>query len=140
MAKRSNACGLVVVVLIVSALAGCASSGTVKRLTAADASMLPGVWQGTVTPPGGSSTQPATLTIRPDGTYSTEAGAYSSAGKFEIKDGAVHFFSTSGSGGMGAGNRSGTESLMDRTTTWGLEGSGTGSVAGPYNFNFSKAK
>jgi hypothetical protein len=140
MGRQNNAYGFVVVVLILWALAGCASSGTVKQLTAADAVLLAGVWQGTVTPPGGSATQPGTLTIRPDGTYSTEAGAYSSTGKFQIKDGTVHFFSTSGSGGMGAGERSGTASLMDRTTTWGLEGSGRGSVAGPYNFNFSKAK
>ena len=75
-----------------------------------------------------------------DGTYTMEAGAYSSAGKAEIKDGAVQFVSTSGTGGLGVGERSGTAVVKDRTTTWGLEGSGRGSVAGPFNFNFNKTK
>ena len=140
MERRSNTYMVVVVALIASALAGCASSGTAKQLTAADASLLPGVWQGTVTAPGGSAHQPGTLTVRPDGTYTTEAGAFSSTGKLEIKGGEVHFVSTSGTGALGAGERSGTASLRDRTTTWVLEGAGRGSVAGPYNFTFSKAK
>jgi hypothetical protein len=129
------------VVLIVWTIAGCAaSSGTEKKLTAADAGLLPGVWQGRMNPPGGTSMVPATLTIRPDGTYTTEAGAFSSTGKAEIKDGIVHFFSTSGTGALGPGERSGTAVLKDRTTSWGLEGSGRGAIAGPYNFDFSKAK
>ena len=140
MAKRSNAYWLLAIVLIVSAVAGCASSGPTKQLTAADAALLQGVWQGRVTAPGGTASQPATLTIRPDGTYTTDAGAFSSTGKAEIKDGVVQFFSTSGTGGLAAGDRSGTASVIDRTTSWGLEGSGRASVAGPYNFDFSKAK
>jgi hypothetical protein len=140
MAKRSNTYMALGVVLIASALAGCASSGTAKPLTAADAALLPGVWQGTVTAPGGSARQPGTLTVRPDGTYTTEAGAFSSTGKLEIKDGVVHFVSTSGTGALGAGQRSGTASLRDQTTSWVLEGAGRGAVAGPYNFTFSKAK
>ncbi len=140
MATHGKMYGLVVVALIASALAGCASSGTARKLTAADAALLPGVWQGTVNPPGGSSRVPATLTVRPDRTYTMDAGAYSSAGKAEIKDGSVQFFSTSGTAALGAGQRSGTATLMDRTTSWGLEGSGSGAVAGPFNFDFSKAK
>ena len=82
----------------------------------------------------------ATLTVRPDGTYTTDAGAFSSTGKIEIKDGSVQFFSTSGTGPLGTGDRSGTATLMDRGTSWGLEGFGRGAVAGPFNFDFSKAK
>jgi hypothetical protein len=133
--------GVLMVVLGAAAIAGCAtSSGTERKLTAADAALLPGVWQGTVNPPGGSSMVPAVLTIRPDGTYTIEAGAFSSTGKAEIKDGVVQFVSTSGTGALAAGNRSGTAVLKDRTTSWGLEGSGRAAIAGPFDFNFSKAK
>jgi heat shock protein HslJ len=142
MAKQRKIVGLMVAVTVAWALAGCASTstGTAKKLTAADASLLPGVWQGRVNPPGTTGMVPATLTIRPDGTYTADAGAFSSSGKAEIKDGFVQFMSTSGTGSLGAGERSGTAVLMDRETTWGLAGSGHASVAGPYSFDFSKTK
>lgn len=128
------------IVFAVSTIAGCASTGTAKKLTAADAGLLPGVWTGTMNPPGGSGTIAGTLTIKPDGTYTVEAGAFTSTGKSEIKDGVVQFVSTGGSGALAAGDRSGSATLMDRDTRWGLVGSGRGSVAGPYNFEVSKAK
>jgi len=140
MPKRSNPFGLLLFALIASVLAGCASSGTTKQLTAADAALLTGTWQGRVIAPGGTASQPATLIVKPDGTYSVDAGAYSSTGQIEIKNGAVHFVSISGTGALAAGDRSGTASLVDRNTSWGLEGSGRGSTAGPYDFDFSKAK
>jgi hypothetical protein len=83
---------------------------------------------------------PGTLTIRPNGTYTLEAGAFSSTGKADIKDGGIQFVSTGGTGALGAGERSGTAVLKDRTTRWGLEGSGRAAVAGPFNFDFSKGK
>lgn len=131
---------LLIVGLIAWAMAGCASQGTAKKLTSADAALLPGTWSGRVNPPGGTGMVPATLTIRPDGTYSTNAGAFSTSGKAEIRDGYVQFFSTSGSGPTGAGDRNGTAVLMDRDTSWGLEGSGHASTGGPFNFSFSKQK
>src|SRR5262245_20564083 len=134
MAKQSKAHGLLIVTLVVWAITGCASQGIQKKLTPADAALLPGTWGGTVNPPGTTGIVPASLTIRPDGTYSTEAGAYSSAGKAEIKDGFVQFFSTAGSGALGAGDRSGSAVLMDRDTTWALVGSGHASTGGPFNF------
>src|SRR5215475_4416047 len=124
MATNRRVRGVLVVALIAWAIAGCASKGVQKKLTAADAGLLPGTWGGTVNPPGTTSTVPGTLTINPDGTYSTNAGAYSSTGKAEIKDGYVQFFSTSGSGALGAGDRNGSAVLMDRDTSWGLVGSG----------------
>jgi hypothetical protein len=104
MAKQRKAHRIIVVALIAWAITGCASQGTQKKLTAADAALLPGTWGGRVDPPGGSGMVPASLTIRPDGTYSTNAGAFSTSGKAEIRDGFVQFFSTSGSGPMGAGD------------------------------------
>jgi heat shock protein HslJ len=140
MATNSNARRLLAVVLIAWAIAGCASQGVEKKLTAGDANLLPGVWAGRVNPPGGTSMVPATLTINRDGTYTTSAGAFSTAGKAEIKDGFVQFFSTSGTGATGAGDRTGSAVVMDRDTSWGLVGSGHASTGGPFNFDFSKKK
>lgn len=140
MTRHTTRYGLWLAVWVACVVGGCASAGTAKKLTNADASLLPGVWQGTVNPPGGSTMLPGTLTIRPDGTYTTEAGAFSSTGKMEIKDGYVHFVSTGGTGALGAGERSGSAALMDRGSSWGLQGSGYAAVAGPFNFDFNKAK
>ena len=140
MAKQGKTHWLFIVALVALAITGCASQGVQKKLTAADAALLTGTWGGTVNPPGTTGMVPASLTVRPDGTYSTNAGAYSSSGKAEIKDGFVQFFSTAGSGGMGAGDRSGSAVLMDRDTTWALVGSGHASTGGPYNFEFTKKK
>ena len=140
MAKRMKTHGLLIVALVVWAVTGCASQGVQKKLTPGDAALLPGTWGGTVNPPGTTGMVPGSLTIRPDGTYSTNAGAYSTSGKAEIKDGFVQFFSTAGSGGMGAGDRSGSAVLMDRDTTWALVGSGHASTGGPFSFEFTKKK
>ena len=140
MVKRRKTQGFLIVALLAWAVTGCASQGTQKKLTAADAALLPGTWGGTVNPPGTTGIVPATLTIRPDGTYATEAGAFSTSGKAQIKDGFVQFFSTAGSGPMGAGDRSGSAVLMDRDTSWALVGSGHASTGGPFNFEFTKKK
>jgi heat shock protein HslJ len=125
--------------LVAGLVAGCAASGTVRKVTASDASLLTGTWTGNMYS-GQAPASTATLTVRPDGTYTTQAGAFSSTGKAEIKDGYVHFMSTSGTGGLAAGDRAGSATLMDRGSSWGLVGNGYGSTGGPYNFDFSKAK
>jgi hypothetical protein len=129
---------IAVAMLVAGLVAGCAS-GTVKKVTPADASLLTGTWAGNMYS-GQAPATTATLTVRPDGTYTTQAGAFSSTGKAEIKDGYVHFMSTSGTGGLAAGDRAGSATLMDRGSSWGLVGNGYGSTGGPYNFDFSKAK
>jgi hypothetical protein len=139
MAKKTNSRGIAVVVLVAGLVAGCAASGTVKKLTPADASLLSGTWAGWIYS-GQAPDTTATLIVRPDGTYSTEAGAFSSTGKTDIKDGYVQFMSTGGTGGLAAGDRSGSATLMDKGGSWGLVGSGYGSISGPYSFNFSKTK
>lgn len=141
MSRHTKRYGLLMIVMAAGLIGGCAtSSGTVKKLTPAEANLLTGAWTGTVNPPGGSNMVPGTLTIKPDGTYSTDAGAFISSGKTEIKDGFVHFVSTGGTGALGAGERTGSATLMDQGTSWGLVGSGYASIAGPFTFNFSKAK
>jgi hypothetical protein len=139
MVRQTKSLGIASVILVASLVAGCATSGTAKHVTAADAALLTGTWQGNVYPAQGGGS-PATLTVSPDGTYATLAGAFSSRGKAEIKDGYVHFISSSGTGPMGAGDRSGSATLMDRGANWGLVGNGYASTGGPFNFDFSKAK
>ena len=78
--------------------------------------------------------------VKPDGTYTTSSGAFMSSGKLEIINGHVAFLSTGGTGGLAAGQRSGTASLMDRGNNWALVGNGHGDVSGPFNFDFVKQK
>jgi hypothetical protein len=139
MSKKTKSYRLAMVVLVASIVAGCAASGTAKKVTAADASLFTGTWQGNVYP-SQAPAQTATLTVKPDGSYATEAAAFSTSGKIDIKDGYVHFVSTSGTGPMGSGDRSGSATLMDRGTSWGLVGNGYSSRGGPFNFDFNKAK
>jgi streptogramin lyase len=139
MAKKTKSLGIAMIVLVAGLVAGCATSGTVKQVTAADASLLTGTWQGNLYPAQGGG-QTATVTVAPDGKYTTQAAAFLGSGKLEIKDGYVHFVSTSGTGGLATGERSGSATLMDRGATWGLVGSGYASQSGPFNFDFNKAK
>ena len=143
MRKLRKTHGIVMAVLIAGVIAGCSatggSRGTAKQLTPADLPSLVGTWQGLASPPTGSNT-PATLYVRPDGTYTTEAGPFSSTGKFEIVDGRVNFVSTGGTGGLAAGSRMGSAVVTDRDRSWGMVGNGTSDRAGPFNFDFSKTK
>ena len=136
---KTSSRGIAVVVLVAGLVAGCATSGTARQVTAADASLLTGTWQGNVYPASGGG-QTATLTVSPDGSYTTNAAAFFTSGKLEIKDGYVHFVSTGGSGPLGSGDRSGDATLMDRGANWGLVGNGYASRGGPFNFDFNKAK
>ena len=137
-AKKTKPLGIAMIVVVTGLLAGCAT-GTVKKVTAGDASLLTGTWNGNVYATGVPAST-ATMTVSPDGSYSTQGGAFTSTGKLDIKDGYVHFMSTGGSGALGSGDRTGSATLMDRGSSWGLVGNGYGSRGGPFNFDFSKAK
>lgn len=133
--------GVAAIALLGSVVGGCASAGstgTVKAVTPADLHSMAGVWQGTMTNISGGSV-PATLTVNADGTYSARGGAFASTGKTEAKDGKLDFVTTSTSGGLTIGQRTGSAVLMDRGDTWALVGSGQ-APAGPFNFQFSKVK
>jgi hypothetical protein len=118
MGKKTKSRVIAMIVLMAGLVAGCVTSGTAKQVTAADASLFTGTWQGNVYPAQGGG-QTATLTVNPDGSYTTQAAAFSSSGKVEIRDGYVHFVSTGGSGPLGSGDRSGSATLMDRGPTGG---------------------
>ena len=140
MAKLRKTHGIVMAVLVAGVIAGCAStSGTAKQLTPADAPSLAGTWQGYWSPVSGSN-QSMTLMVKPDGTYTTSSGAFLSAGKLEIVNGHVQFVSTGGTGGLAAGQRSGSAVVMDRDKSWGLVGNGYAEMSGPFNFDLSKTK
>lgn len=139
MAKKTKSRGIAMIALVACLVAGCATSGTAKQVTATDASLFIGTWQGNLYPAQGGG-QTATLTITPDSSYTTQAAAFLGSGKVEIKDGYLHFVSTSGTGPLGSGDRSGSATLMDRGATWGLVGTGYASRGGPFNFDFNKAK
>ena len=139
MAKLRKTHGIVMAVLVAGVIAACASSGTVKQLTPADAASLAGTWQGYLSPVSGSN-QSMTLMVKPDGTYTTSSGAFLSAGKLAIVNGHVQFVSTGGTGGLAAGQRSGSAVVMDRDKSWGMVGNGYGELSGPFNFDLSKTK
>jgi len=139
MATRTRSRRIAMVVLVAGLVAGCATTGTAKHMTGADAALLNGTWQGNLYPAQGGGVT-TTLMVKSDGTYSTLGGAFLSSGKIVIKDGYVHFASTSGTGPLMLGDRTGSATLMDRGTNWGLVGSGYASMSGPFNFDYNKAK
>jgi len=141
MAKLRKIHGIVMAVLVAVVIAGCASmgGGTVKQMTPADASLLTGTWQGYLSPVSASN-QSMTLMVKPDGTYTTSSGAFLSAGKLDIVNGHVQFTSTGGTGGLAAGQRTGSAVVYDRDRSWGLVGNGYAELSGPFNFDLSKTK
>jgi len=122
---------------ITLAISGCASSGRVVPLQPQEMARLVGTWQGTVIYPNGVS-WPATLSVYPNGTYAVEAGAFSARGSTQVKNGKLDFVNTE-SGPLTIGNRSGSATLVDQGSSWGLTGSGW-ATAGVFNFDFSKPK
>ena len=128
--------------VVASAIAGCAGAGgmggTVVPVDPGDMAKLAGTWQGTMIFPSGAS-YPATLLVYPNSTYVTEAGAFTSRGKAQIKNGKFDFITSYTSGGLAVDNRTGSATLVDKGTSWGLVGSGWAD-AGLYNFDFSKPK
>jgi hypothetical protein len=71
------------VAMMALTIAGCAGGGLGGRVVPVepgDMAKLTGTWQGTMIFPSGAS-WPATLKVYPNGTYATEAGAFTSEGK-----------------------------------------------------------
>jgi len=133
---------LLVFGMVAALMAGCAGAGgmggTVVPVEPGDLPKLAGTWQGTMIFPSGAS-YPATLIVSPNGTYTTEAGAFTSRGQAQLKNGRFDFITNYTSGGLTVDNRTGSATLVDKGTSWGLTGSGWAD-AGLYNFDFSKPK
>lgn len=142
MRRVKRALNFLIATMVASAVAGCAGAGgmggTVVPVDPGDMAKLVGTWQGTMIFPSGAS-YPATLLVYPNGTYATEAGAFTSKGKAQLKNGRFDFITSYTSGGLAVDNRTGSATLVDKGTSWGLVGSGWAD-AGLYNFDFSKPK
>src|SRR5262245_12027175 len=83
MVRLRSVSGIAVIVLVAWVIGGCATGtggGTVRSVTAADGPMLAGVWQGYMAGTTGSSF-PATLTVKPDGSYTVQGGAVTAEGQ-----------------------------------------------------------
>jgi hypothetical protein len=142
MKRGLSTMGVVMAVVVAAAIGGCAGAGgmggQVVPVDPGDLAKLAGTWQGTIIFPSGAS-YPATLLVYANGTYATEAGAFTSRGRAQVQNGRLDFVTTYTSGGLTVDNRTGSARLVDNGASWGLTGSGWAD-AGLYNFDFSKPK
>jgi len=130
---------LALAIFTVSAL-GCASTDT-KPVATRDLSSIAGRWTGSVTLPGGTTTQ-GTVDIGTTGDYVLQAGAFAARGTASLKDGDVVFTPSysSGSGANVLGRRSSTASITTRPDgTLVMTGFGH-SDGGPFNFMATRQK
>jgi hypothetical protein len=129
---------LLMIALVTVAAAGCATAPT-KAVAVKDLSSLAGTWNGWVKGPAGGSV-PATFELAPSGEYVTRAGAFSSQGKAQVKEGAVVLMSTGGSGSLGTTDRTSMASVGQRSDgVLVMKGSGRGD-SGPFDFEFTRSK
>jgi hypothetical protein len=127
-----------VIASVVGLFIGGCSVGRVVPLQPNDLAKLVGTWEGTIIYPSGVRS-PGNLLIYPNGTYLTEAGAFTARGSTQLRDGRLDFVSGETTGGIALGNRTGSATLVDQGSSWGLIGSGWAD-AGVFNFDFSKSK
>jgi hypothetical protein len=99
---------------------------------------LAGVWDGSAAGPSGKS-EPAEVTINPDGTYVSRMGAFSGTGVLRVVDGKIVADSKTASGGVAVGQRHSTMTLGDRAGALVLTGRGQ-AAAGPFSFEVTKRK
>ena len=135
---------LLIAVVTISAL-GCASktsapaSASAKVIGPYDIPRLAGKWTGTVVLPSGSSV-PGTFELSPNGDYSTEAGAFNTRGRAEVKDGNLVLVSKWSAGAMATGQRASVASLHERQDGMlVLKGNGH-SDTGPFSFDVARKK
>jgi hypothetical protein len=130
---------LVTIVGLGAAVAGCATGGasTPRLVAAQDLPKLAGGWQGNASGPTGGG-MPATLTIKPDGTYEMRVGAFSSTGVLEARDGRLTTRSTSTTG-VPQSTRVSEAVLVERADRWVLTGYGQ-SDRGPFSYEMSRPK
>jgi hypothetical protein len=136
-AARGRACVSLAIILFTLNALGCATSGATP-VAAKDISSLAGKWTGWVRLPTGGSV-PGTFELSPSGEYVTRAGAFTTSGKAQVKDGAMVMVSTGGTGPLGINERTSTASLAERSGMLVLSGTGRADV-GPFDFEFTRQK
>ena len=135
---RHGAWALMTAFLTLIAL-GCASSGA-KPVAVQNVSSLAGKWTGWVRLPTGGSV-PGTLEVSPSGEYVTRAGAFTSQGMAQVKDGSLTMVSTGGTGRLGVSERTSSASLSERPDGMlVLRGTGRDDTGGPFDFEFTRQK
>ena len=130
---------LALAIFTISAL-GCASSDT-KPVATRDLSSIAGRWVGSVTLPGGTTTQ-GTLDVGTNGDYVLQAGAFAARGTASLKDGDVVFRPSYSSGPSATllANRTSSASISTRPDgTLVMTGFGH-SDGGPFNFMATRQK
>jgi hypothetical protein len=104
MSKRAPLSGGLILAVLVIVASGCAGPGTppaplspAKMLQPSDLASLAGEWHGTLRGAGGSAPADAgrsaigTITLAPDGSYTTNVSGFPGAGKARIEGGKVLF-------------------------------------------------
>ena len=132
---RTLTLGILVVAVAVVGF-GCASMapGTVVPIKQADIPTLAGVWSGFAY--GGAVGYPGELTLRPDGSFNNEVGAFTSTGVFQLQNGSL-VSNPYVSGGLSNADAAVTVQLVEKNGQRYLSGTGT-SNGGPYSFQYSK--
>ena len=102
--------------------------------TATNVASLAGVWRGWME--GSGTTSPVTVTVRPDGTYTSEIGGVTGTGNFNVADGVI---TTSGhlSGSALGAARASKAQLGTKDGTPVIVGEGR-SDRGPYTYRLQK--
>src|SRR5262245_37782959 len=97
MRRGKRTLSFLIAAVAASVIAGCAGAGgmggRVVSVEPGDMAKLAGTWQGTMIFPSGAS-YPATLIVNPNGTYTTEAGAFTSKGTAQLKNGRFDFITS----------------------------------------------
>lgn len=129
--------GLLLATVLVGS--GCAAmkqeQGTVVPITKENLASLAGVWNGWAY--AGANGYPGEMTLRQDGYFNNEVGAFSSTGTFQIQNGSLTA-TPYVSGGLSNSDANITVQLMQRSNGQRyLSGTGT-SNGGPYSFTYNK--
>jgi hypothetical protein len=142
MTTRRDTWSLLLIGVLVVAAAGCASgTESMTSATPIDLPSLAGTWQGTARGPQGLS-QPMTMKIGADGTYSMDGDVYTARGTAQVTGGKLVLTPTTTTGGQAAGRVATavfSEKRQPSQVIQTLTGSGASS-AGPYSFEVSRPK
>jgi hypothetical protein len=140
MARHDVSRAFLAFALLGVAMSGCASTadvGTPMAVGPDDVRKLAGPWQGYVSGTSGGG-HPATLTIKPDGTYDIRGGAFSASGVMQAQDGRLIVTNTATSG-IPPEKRVSEAVVTAREGRWVITGHGH-SDRGPFSYELIRAK
>jgi hypothetical protein len=124
-------------VVLVIAVAGCASAPSGRALQVDSVASLSGKWLGYATGTAAGAPNPIELTINPDGTWSSRTGAQLQNGTVTINAGKISFTRQGASAGSATVFSSSTAVLQERGGKRVLIGQGR-SDYGPFTYEFTE--